>query len=222
MGESKDSVLISNPPHDPKPRFLSLQDVSTIVRESHPEEKMEMDESRFASLSLGTKISGFSSNEFSFHPGVGLTAGGAFRIWPALEVGGELSFTPELSHGGLVITDGVTTRGYDRFYVWDGGFLVKGYPFYNKLNWRVEPYVTTGFHWVRYVPKASGDSLKGNAFFGGAGVMIPWWKPLYWDFRLCYEQTDFQTVQFLGNNGRLAGVTLHAFSALAGLSWRFL
>lgn len=222
LGESENSVLISNPPRDPKPRVLPLQDVLTVVRETHPEEKMEQDESRFASVAIGTTLSAFSSHEFEFYPAAGLSLGGAFRVFPAMEVGGELGFTPELSHGRLTITDGMTTRGYDRFYAWEGGFLVKLFPFYRRLNWRMEPYIASGFHWVRLVPKASGDALKGNAFQAGGGVLIPWWKPLYWDFRALYQRTNFNSVQFGGGNGDLDGVVLNVFQLHAGLSWRFI
>ena len=48
MGETQTSVLISNPPRDPKPRFVELRDIMTIVRESRPAEKASLEEGRFA------------------------------------------------------------------------------------------------------------------------------------------------------------------------------
>src|SRR5450755_3091316 len=89
MGETSRSLLISNPPLDPKPRFLELKDVLTIVRESRPAEKTTLEESRFASAAIGISGNVYSSKIFSFSPAPGLYFGGSFRIHPAVELGGE-------------------------------------------------------------------------------------------------------------------------------------
>ena len=224
MGETRDSVLISNPPLDPKPRFLDIKDVLTLVRESRPPERPSIEEDRFASANIGVTGQVYSSNIFSFSPAPGLYAGGAFRMHPVIEVGGEFHWVPNLSKGGLTISDVNTSssRGYESFYAYDGGFSLKLFPFFRHREWRAEPYTTVGYHWSRLVPKDSGDALKGSSLFGGAGVMIPWWKPLYWDVRFLYEHISYDTVRFLGSDGSLSGVTLNSFTLSTGLSYRFL
>ncbi len=222
IGESDDSVLITDSARTLKPRFLPLKEVMSIVKDQREEEKMNEDHSRFASAQLGTHLTAYSSHEFSFRPTAGIAAAGAFRVFPPLEIAAELMYTPELTHGELAITDGTTTRGYDSFYAWEGGFMARVFPFFKKLNWRMEPYLTTGYRWIRLTPKASGDSLTGGSIVGGAGVLIPWKKPLYWDVRFLYAHTDFQTVHFLTNKGRLSGVTMNTYGVTAALSWRFL
>ena len=179
MGETQTSVLISNPPADPKPRFIEKTEIMTIVRERRPAEKPSDEEGRFVSASFGLTGQAHSSKTFDFSPAAGFFAGGSFRIHPALDLGGEFVYIPELSGGGLTVSDGTNTRSYEKFYAYHGGFSAKIFPFYRFKEWRMEPYATTGYHWSRLVPKGSGDELKGTTIFGGAGVMIPWWKPLY-------------------------------------------
>nr|AGC09661.1 putative ABC transporter domain protein [uncultured bacterium] len=137
-----------------------------------------------------------------------------------IEIGGDLVLTPELSGGDLTISNGADSRRYQSFYAFEGGFTAKGFPFYKK-KWRWEPYLTTGYRWIRLVPKASGDSLRGGAILGGLGVLIPWWKPLYWDLRFQVQHANFKTIQFLGDQGELSGVGLNSYVLMAGLSWRF-
>jgi hypothetical protein len=241
MGETSRSILISNPPLDPKPRFIELADVLTIVRESRPAEKPSLEEGRFASLNLGVSGQAYSSSVFSFSPAPGLYGGAGFRIHPAVELGAEFNFIPHLS-SGLTVTDGQNERGYDSFYAYDGGFSAKFFPFFQRLEWRpdssvsssmgspftrwvsgrMEPYLTTGYHWNRLVPNASGDELKGTSIFGGVGVMIPWWKPLYWDLRFLVQHTTYNSIQFLTGEGDLSGVTHNSYILSAGLSYRFL
>ena len=222
MGESRKSILISNPPLDPKPRFIALSDVMTIVRERRPVEKSSSEEGRFASISAGINGQAFSSSVFPFSPAPGLYFGGGFRVHPSLELGGEFDFIPSLTGASFAVTDGQNTRGYENFYAYHGGFLMKVFPFYKSERWRAEPYLTMGYHWSRLVPKDSGDELKGTSLFGGAGLMIPWWKPLYWDFRLTYDHTNYDSIHFLGGDGGLSGVTQNTYELSAGLSYRFL
>ena len=54
------------------------------------------------------------------------------------------------------------------------------------------------------------------------GLMIPWWKPLYWDFRMVYDHTRYDAIHFMGGDGELSGVSSNAFEFSAGLSYRFL
>jgi hypothetical protein len=222
MGETSRSLLISNPPLDPKPRFLESKDILTIVRESRPAEKPTLEEGRFASANVGISGQVYSSSVFSFSPAPGLYLGGGFRMHPAIELGGEFNFIPNISGDGLTVSDGAQTRGYESFYAYHGGFSGKIFPFFKFRDWRWEPYLTSGYHWNRLVPKNSGDALKGTSLFGGAGVMIPWWKPLYWDFRFTYEHTSYDSIHFLGGDGDLSGVTHHSYALSAGLSYRFL
>ena len=62
----------------------------------------------------------------------------------------------------------------------------------------------------------------GHASRGGAGVMIPYWKPLYWDFRFTYAHTNYDSIKFLSGSGDISGVTNDSYSLSAGLSYRFL
>src|SRR5579871_5421 len=107
MGETSRSLLISNPPLDPKPRFVELKDVMTIVRESRPAEKPSPEEGRFATVSVGLTGQVYSSSLFSFSPAPGLYFGGGFRMHPAIEIGGEFNFIPNLSGNPLTVTDGL-------------------------------------------------------------------------------------------------------------------
>jgi len=141
---------------------------------------------------------------------------------PAIEIGGEFNFIPNLSGNPLTVTDGLNSRAYESFYAYDGGFSAKVFPFFTHPDWRYEPYLITGYHWNRLIPKASGDEFKGKSIFGGAGVMIPWWKPLYWDFRFTYQHTGYDSVQFLSGEGDISGVTHNSYVLSAGLSYRFL
>jgi hypothetical protein len=222
MGETNKSILISNPPLDPKPRFLELKDVMTIVRESRPAEKPSLEEGRFASVNLGLTGQVYSSNVFSFSPAPGLYFGGGFRMHPSIELGGELDYIPNLSGGRLTVSDGTDFRAYERFYSYHGGFSLKLFPFFKMREWRAEPYLVTGYHWNHLVPKNSGDELKGKTIFGGAGVTFPWWKPLYWDLRFLYEHTSYDSIKFLSGEGDLSDVTHNSFTMSAGLSYRFL
>jgi hypothetical protein len=222
MGESSRSILISNPPLDPRPRFIELRDVMTIVRERRPAEKPSPEEGRFASISAGLSGQVYSSRVFNFSPAPGLYFGGGFRIHPLVELGGEFNFIPSLTTSALSVTDGVNTRSYESFYAYHGGFSVKFFPCYTFRQWRAEPYLTAGYHWSRLVPKGSGDAFEGYSPFGGAGVMIPWWKPLYWDFRFTYDHTNYDSIHFLGGDGGLSGVTQNSCELSVGLSYRFL
>jgi len=113
MGETNRSLLISNPPLDPKPRFIDIKEVLTIVRESHPAEKHTFEDGRFASLNLGASGQFFSSQTFSFSPAAGFYIGGGFRMHPAIDVGGEFHYIPLLSDPGFSISDNNTQlRGY--------------------------------------------------------------------------------------------------------------
>lgn len=223
MGETRRSLLISNPPLDPKPRFIELKDILTIVRDRRVPDAPSPEDGRFASLSAGVSGQAFSSSLFSFSPAPAFYFGGGFRIHPAVELGGELHWLPALS-GTLAVRDATTAnaRGYERFYAYHGGFSAKFFPLYKKREWRAEPYLITGYHWNRLVPKDSGDALKGTSLFGGAGVMIPWWKPLYWDLRFTYDHTSYDSINFLGGEGDLSGVTHNSYALSAGLSYRFL
>ena len=205
MGETSRSLLISNPPLDPKPRFIELADVLTIVRESRPAEKPSLEEGRFASASVGVSGQVYSSSVFSFSPAPGIYGGGAFRIHPAFEVGGEFNFIPQLAGGGLTVSDGTNVRGYDSFYAYDGGFSAKIFPFFKQRDWRWEPYLTTGYHWSRLVPKASGDELKVTSIFGGAGVMDSYFSLFVLGLVSGTQYTSYDSIKFLTGEGDLSG-----------------
>src|SRR5262249_18141912 len=65
MGENSRSLLISNMPLDPKPHFIEMKDVLTIVRESHPPETISLDTQRFVSVHAGITGKVYSHKVFS-------------------------------------------------------------------------------------------------------------------------------------------------------------
>jgi hypothetical protein len=221
MGETSRSLLISNAPLDPKPRFVELKDVMTIVRESRPPDAPSPETGRFASLFALLTGSVFTSSTFSLSPAPGLELGGAFRVHPALELSGAFDWNPTLS-GEVAVTDGQNTRGYEKFFAYGGGFSLKIFPLFRFRGWRAEPYLTTGYHWSRLVPKASDDAFKGSALRGGAGMQIRWWRPLYWDLAVLYQHTRYDRVKFLAGEGDISDVRNDSVTFSAGLSYRFL
>jgi hypothetical protein len=126
MGETQDSVLISNAPYDPKPRFIEIKDVLTIVRESG-KDPHSIESDRYAVVEALLSGQVFSSNTLTLNPAAGLHVGGGFRLHPLVEIGAIVDWVPDMS-GQVAITDGTNLRGYEHFYSYGGGFTVKFFP----------------------------------------------------------------------------------------------
>jgi hypothetical protein len=221
MGETSRSVLISNPPLDPKPRFIELKDVLTLVRESHKEMR-SAESDRAAVVEIGLAGNVFSSRDMPLDTAPGLHVGGGFRVHPLLELMGNFDWIPALS-GELVITDGTTTRSYESFYAYGGGFSAKVFPFFKRRDWRTEPYVTGGYRWNRLTPKASGDYLKGTTLEGGLGFLRPLRGHWYWGARFLYQYVSYDSVQFILRQGDLnSNIVVHTYSLGTELTYRFL
>lgn len=221
MGETSRSLLISNPPLDPKPRFIDLKDILTIVRESRPPEIATPETNRFATVETSLTGTVYTASTFSLSPAPGLHAGAGFRLHPAIEVDAGIDWVPALS-GSFAVTDGSRDRGYEKFYAYAGGFMAKFFPFFMKEPRTIEPYLFTGYRWDRLVPKGSGDHVSGSSVLGGLGVSIPWHRPWYWELRAGFAHTSYSTIKFLTGEGELSGVRDNTVTFSAGLSYRFL
>src|SRR2546430_6907353 len=80
-GETHQSILISNPPLDPTPRFLELRDILTIVHDTHPEPS-PTEQGRYFMIETGLRGSVFSADTLTLHPAPALQVGGGLRIHP--------------------------------------------------------------------------------------------------------------------------------------------
>jgi hypothetical protein len=180
MGETN-RMLLFRDTREAEPRFLAVPDILTIVRESRPAART-VEPKRYVVGELGISGAFFTARRLASAPGGALHLGGGFRLHPLVEVDGDLDWFPSLS-GGLGITDGARFRGYERFWAYDGGFFARVFPT-GLRDWRTEPYLLAGYQWSHWVPKESGDSLKGNVWRFGGGVQRPLWGALFWDARI--------------------------------------
>ena len=176
MGESAKSVLIRLNTQA-KPTFLHLEEVQTIVRESHPTEAPSEEAGRFASAEVMLLGQTFSGDTFNLHTAPGLGFAGGFRLHPAVELGAGLNLWPTLN-GDVTVSDGRTLRGYEQFSAWSGGFHAKVFPFFRQKYPRWEPFLLGGYHWNRLTAKGSGDYFTGNSWWAGVGTSWRWWNPV--------------------------------------------
>ncbi len=219
MGETSQSVLISNAPMDPTPHFLHYRDVLTVVRDTPAQFSVTDGQRTFmAEASLAGHV--FSPETITLHPAAGLHLAGGLRPHPLVELNATLDWIPTLS-GQLIISDGTTSRGYESLHAYSGGFALRLYPFCRFKAWRWEPYVLGGYQWNRLVLNGSGDFLKGYSWQAGLGTLIPWRWHLYWDARFLYERTLYDRVQFLLREGSLND-SIHnpTYTFSLGLSYR--
>ncbi|HVO32691.1 MAG TPA: hypothetical protein VMU17_02175 [Elusimicrobiota bacterium] len=202
MGETNFSVLLSSNPIDPTPRFVPLNTIRTIVRESRPPEPPSDEDYRFPTAELMVTGRLYAADRLSLNDSAGLHAAGGFRLFRFLEVDAELDWVPNTG-GQLAVTDGTDTRRYEDFYTYSGGFSVRLYPFFRQTRWPVHPYGLVGYHWDRLAPKSSGDWLSGYTILGGAGISYPVTERLSWETRMLYRRTLYDHIQFLSREGDL-------------------
>jgi hypothetical protein len=89
------------------------------------------------------------------------------------------------------------------------------FPFF-ALRWRIEPFLTAGYHWGRIVPKDSGDSLRGQGMEGGIGVQGPIHHKLYWIARVIYRRISLDGINFNGQEGTLPSPVHYATLQFGG------
>jgi hypothetical protein len=214
------SLLIGNPPFDPNSYLLQTEDIDTIVYEEYtPNAPSE----RKRGLVLDLKLTGqtFSSDQLDLSPAPGLYGGLGFRVHPILEISGGVHWHPALSSGsGLLVSDGTTTRSYEKFWDYAPIFNLRLYPLFRK-KWKVEPFLYGGYGWNRLFPKSSGDRLSGSGWSTGAGVLYNLTRHLFVEGRLGYARTSYDKIQFLGREGTIRPeIDFNSIQLDAGLSYR--
>ncbi len=221
MGEANETILISNPPYDPHPKFVPKKEILTIVRESR-QETPTFDSSRYPEVELLLGGGGASSKSLQLDPSASVQLGGGIRILRWLSLGVMVDFTPILG-GRLALTDGINSRQYESFLSYGGGFNARVFPLCRVRGFPIEPYFFTGYEWTRLIPKESGDFLKGQRYQGGLGFERRISRSLYADVRFVYTHTSYDKIQFLLREGSLnSDIVTHAYALQLGLSYRFL
>jgi hypothetical protein len=219
MGETNRSVLISNAPIDPKPRFLNKDDVLTIVRDRH-EEIVTFESQRYAMMEA--QLGGFlhAPDEISLNPAPGMHVGGGFRLHPAVQIDAGFDYIPAVA-GRLLVTDGTLTRGYQRFYAYHLGFGARVFPLFFKKQMKLEPYLHFGYQWSRLVAKSSDDYLKGKSWTGGVGLSRRLRRHLYWESRFAFHYTTYDKILFILREGSLnPEINVPTYSLTTGLAFR--
>jgi hypothetical protein len=218
MGETQRSILISTA-QEPHPRFLRMNDVMTIVRESHAPPP-DHEPKRYVMVETLVGAAAFTSRALEMPPAPMLHFGGGFRLYPLVELDADLDWMPAAS-GRLSITDGTNLRGYDHFWGYSGGFGARVFPFASK-DWKTEPYALVGYQWTRLLPKASDDYLKGSLWKIGVGAQRPWIGALYLDARIVYQRVRYDSLAFLSNTGTLvSSIANDQILLLTGVSYHF-
>jgi hypothetical protein len=202
---------------DNRRKLLPADEILSVVRDTAT---VVEDPQRYASIE--TSVFGFvsDSTNVELRPAAGLSFAGHLRAHPLVDVGGGLDWIPALS-GALAVTDGTVTREYHRFYSWSGGFSGRLFPFY-LYHWKIEPFVSAGYHWSKLVPKGSGDSLSGQGLEGGAGAQWPVCKHLFLVAQLIYRRVSLDSIDFHGAQGGLTSPALMGgFSFSTGVAYHW-
>jgi hypothetical protein len=214
------AILIGNPPFDPNSYLLKSEDIEKIIYEEY---RLNPPAERKRGLLLETRLGGnvFGSSEMPLGPAASLYAGAGFRVHPLFEIDGGMEYLPSLhATGGLSVSDGTTTRGYESFYQYTGIVSGRFYPFWTK-KWKAEPYAVAGYGWSRMIPKGSGDSLRGAGWHAGFGVLRPLSTHLFLEGRFVYQSLSFDTIQFLGREGSIQPeIDQHDYAFSVGISYR--
>jgi hypothetical protein len=219
VAETNGDVLIRTPPVNPMPILLPARAILTIIRDPVPEKPY--DPQRYVSLETLLEGNVFTANNMTLDPGASLRIGGGLRIHPLVEIGGGFIWKPALS-GALAVTDGKTTRGYERFYSYGGGFTAKLFPCYRIRRWTTEPFLIVGYEWTQLVPKASGDGVDGRGLEGGFGVQRPLTKKLFLVAQFLYRGTGLDTIDFQGLRGTLdPEIHVNSYTFSTGLAFHF-
>ncbi len=215
------AVLIGNPPYDPNSTMIQAEDIQTIVYEEYHQAPPAVRRRGWAfDFHLGGIFS--SSEDLALNPGPSFRLGVGLRPHPLIEFDGGLDWQPgfSASGGGLSISNGTTTRGYESFWSYNPDFMAKVYPFFMK-KWKNEPYLLAGYAWSHLLPKGTSDSLSGSGWIVGAGLMQPITRNLFLDERFLYRPIKYDTVNFLGQEaGITPEITEHQYILALGLSYR--
>ena len=217
------ALLIGNPPFDPNSYMLESKDIAKIIYEQyHPNPPAE----RKRGLAAEARLTGdiFSSKQLSLGAAPGLYAGLGFRVHPFFELDGGMNWNPGLHSGsGLSVSNGTGAAGsrqYNDFYGYSGEVSGRFYSFFRK-KWKTEPYFTTGYDWSHLIPKDSGDQLSGSGWIFGVGAIRPLTTHLFLEARLLYQSLNFDTIDFLGQEGEInPTITEHKVVLSAGVSYR--
>jgi hypothetical protein len=223
--DSDKAVLIGNPPFDPNSTLIQGEDIKTIIYEEY---KPNAPAVRRRGITSDFRLSGnyFTSDELKLNPAAGLRLAGGFRFHPIIELEGGFDWLPSLTakNGLAIVADtgaGLVSRRYESFGMYVFEIEAKLYPFGLKPSWKTEPYVHGGYGWSRLVPKASGDSLKGDGWLLGFGALRPLTKNLFLDVRFDYKSWSYDRVKFLGQEGAISpAIAEHQLGVSAGLSYR--
>jgi hypothetical protein len=214
--EMNGDILMRTQPGN-RPRMLPGSEILSVVRD--PVVETPRDPHRYAAIEARISGNVSDSKNVSLNPTPGLSFAGSLRFHPLFEVSGGLDWFPALK-GEVAVTDGTTQRGYEYFYAWSGGLSGRLFPFYAR-GWKIEPFLTSGYHWTRLVPKGSGDSLQGQGLEGGAGAQWPCGKRLYAIAQLVYRRVSLDGISFNGQQGGLISpVFMGDFSFSIGASYR--
>jgi len=218
--DTEKAVIIGNPPFDPTAYLLKAEDIDKIIYEQyHPNPPAE----RKRGFLIESRVSGnvFSSDQLSFGPATSLYEGVGFRVHPLLELDGGVDWTPFLrAKNPFSVSDGATKRQYQDFWQYSPVFSARIYPFFNK-KWKTEPYVTAGYSWNHQIPKGSGDSFTGSGWLVGWGAIRPITTHLFLEGRFIYEDSTYDTVQFLGRQGSIQPhIDQNVYSFSLGVSYR--
>jgi hypothetical protein len=220
--DSDKAVLIGNPPFDPNSTLIQSDDIKEIIYEQyHPNAPAE----RRRGLAFDGNLVGnvFSSSDLSLNPAMGLMFGAGFRLHPFFELDGGVQWDPAVSASGsgLAISNSTTTRGYQSFYMHTETVAGRFYPFFQKKQWKTEPYLMGGYGWSHLIPKDSGDSLRGSGWLLGVGAIRPLTRNLFLDGRFTFQSLSFGSVTFLGQDGDISPkIVEHLYSFIIGLSYR--
>lgn len=217
IDDSDGDILIKTSPMDARPKLLPNSDILSVTADPPPPKNL--DPQRYSTYELLLTGNVFSAQNIEQNPAPGLWLGVGLRFHPVIEVGAGLDWKPWIS-GDLAVSDGTTTRQYDTFLSYSGGFLAKVFPFYAQ-RWKTEPFFIGGYGWSRLSPKGSDDALKGRGFIAGFGVRRPLWKQVYWESRFIYTRMVYDQIFFLQRNGSIdPAVIPNPFALCTGLSVR--
>lgn len=218
LGESDGVVVMRVLPFSSTPRFLDRREVLAVIRDDRPTSPPE-DPRRYALVDALLSGVFSTASDLSLQPRPGLQLGGGFRIFPLMEIDGGVDWIPAI-RGDLAISDGQTTRGYEDFYSYSGGFALRIFPFFRK-NWKTEPSLLVGYQWRWLVPNASGDKLKGSGPQAGLGIQRPLTNHWIVEASFLYQQSSFRNVDFLGREGSFTSAILDQALVLStGVSYR--
>jgi hypothetical protein len=217
VAETDGDVLIRTSPVS-RSKLLLSEDILTVVRDPIIHKN---DPQRYSSVDVGLLGNIYSTRGIELNPSASLRLGGGLRFHPLMEIAAGLEWSPHIT-GELGVTDGTITRIYEKFYSYSGGLSTKWYPFFKKVDWRVEPFLILGYEWRRFVPKDSGDALKGSGINTGLGAYWQLNKRLFLETRFLYQRMRYGNIFFQLREGTLdPAIRADNFTLSTHLSLRF-